>query len=241
MFTKIDRGFLASKGCMISGNIAHLDTANSRLEPPFVFSGALAPSYRLSIGAFTYTQGGSFVNAHLGRYCSFAEEVAIGAISHPTDWLSTAPFQYRENPWGWLDFGKKLLSDDTIKRKVLPYSSNSKSTKIGNDVWIGRKAIVLKGVTIGNGAIIGAGSVVTKDVPPYAIVGGVPARLIRYRFRDEIIRKLEDLQWWKYGIWDLTDIPFDDIDRAIELIASLTERDEIRPYQPDLIEQFNKH
>ena len=71
-------------------------------------------------------------------------------------------------------------------------------TKIGNDVWIGRSAIVLSGVNIGNGAVIGAGSVVTKDVPDYAIVAGNPAKLIRYRFDEHTIQELQSLKWWAW-------------------------------------------
>jgi carbonic anhydrase/acetyltransferase-like protein (isoleucine patch superfamily) len=76
-------------------------------------------------------------------------------------------------------------------------------THVENDVWIGRAATVLPGLTVGNGAIVGAGAVVTKDVPPYAIVGGVPAQLIRKRFSEEDIRWLLDIKWWDWGERDL--------------------------------------
>ena len=75
---------------------------------------------------------------------------------------------------------------------VYPY----KRVKVGNDVWIGTKVIVMGGVTIGDGAVIGAGSIVTKDVPPYAIVAGVPAKIIRYRFSEEIVKELQNIKWW---------------------------------------------
>ena len=71
--------------------------------------------------------------------------------------------------------------------------------RIGHDVWIGRSAIVLAGVTVGDGSVIGAGSVVTKDVPPYAIVAGNPARLIRYRFDENVIQKLKEINWWNFS------------------------------------------
>jgi len=78
-----------------------------------------------------------------------------------------------------------------------------KRTQIGNDVWIGARAIVLDGISIGDGAVIAAGAVVTKDVPPYAIVGGVPAKLIRYRFEDDVIQELLKWKWWDLSLDDL--------------------------------------
>lgn len=73
-----------------------------------------------------------------------------------------------------------------------------KEIYIGNDVWIGQRAMVMGGVRIGNGAVVGAGAVVTKDVPPYTIVGGVPAKIIRYRFSDKVVKKLQSSKWWDY-------------------------------------------
>lgn len=174
---------LSQNGAVLRG-VSVIDT-NSQLEPPFVFAGNIAPLNYLSIGAFSYTQGGAFVNCQIGRYCSFAEEIVIGATKHPVDWLSTAPFQYREDPWGWFSYGVSKKFTDRSGRRVLTFD-NSPKTIIGHDVWIGRKAIIMPGVKVGNGAIIGAGAVVTKDVPDYAIVAGVPAKIIKYRFPDLI-------------------------------------------------------
>lgn len=89
---------------------------------------------------------------------------------------------------------------------------------IGNDVWIGGRAIISRGVTIGDGAIIASGSIVTKDVEPYSIVGGVPAKVIRYRFTDQQIEKLEELQWWDYGPDILKDCDIFQFDETIKTI-----------------------
>ena len=108
---------------------------------------------------------------------SVAYGVRIGLPEHPVNMVSTSPKIYRN------------IKLKDIKDVYFP-------PIIGNDVWIGANAIILQGVTIGDGAIIAAGAVVTKDVPPYAIVGGVPAKVIKYRFSDDVILKLLEIKWW---------------------------------------------
>lgn len=122
----------------------------------------------------------------VGRFCSIAPFCVIGPPSHPLNRLSSHPaFYLRNAPLGYVFVDE---SDD---------ESADVRTRIGNDVWIGAGAFVRRGVTIADGAVVGAGAVVTKDVPPYAIVGGAPARLIRYRFDASTVRGLLRLQWWK--------------------------------------------
>ena len=131
---------------------------------------------RSSIGRYTIVR-----NSDIGSYCSISWHVTIGADGHPTERVSghAAFFQKR--------FG--IVDSDSSKGKV-------PRTIIGNDVLIGCGAIIKAGVTIGNGAVIGAGSVVVKDVPSYAIVLGDPAHVLRYRFNNETIRLLQELEWW---------------------------------------------
>ena len=141
--------------------------------------------FQSHIGSYSYVANNSqVICATIGRYCSIADNVIIGPGNHTLSNISTSPiFTEPRNALGiqW--------SDDT---KVEPF----RSVSIGNDVWIGSRAIIMGGITIGNGAVVGAGAIVTKDVPPYAIVGGVPAKVIRYRFSQEVIEKLEDIRWW---------------------------------------------
>lgn len=113
----------------------------------------------------------------IGRYCQFGAEIGIYAQDHPISFFS-------------ININRNLL-DGFLKK----YSVEDE-VQIGNDVWIGHGVIILKGVRVGDGAIIGAGSVVTQSVPPYSIVVGNPARVIRYRFTKDIILLLEELQWW---------------------------------------------
>lgn len=138
-----------------------------------------------SIGRYTYTcYDDEIINAEIGNFCSISDEVVIGGAEHPMEWVSTSPvFQN--------------VKHSGPKRKFSEFDfEGSKRTIVGNDVWIGRRAIIKAGVKIGDGAVIGSGTVVTKDVPPYAVVAGVPAKIIRYRFDEETIKKLLETKWW---------------------------------------------
>ena len=137
------------------------------------------------IGKYTYINKYCLIDKStesIGRFCSIAYNVRIGLGSHPVDWISTHSFVY-----------DKKYGFNTKNRFV----SNEK-TIVGNDVWIGANATILNGVTIGDGAIIGAHSLVTKDVEPYSIVVGVPAKVIRYRFDKDTIQKLLAIKWWNW-------------------------------------------
>ena len=124
----------------------------------------------------------------IGKFCSIAcgAKFLFNSANHALGSLSTYPFPIFYDEWG-LD-GKN----------VADAWDNKGDITLGNDVWIGYEAVILAGVTIGDGAIIGARAVVTRDVPPYAIVGGVPARLIRRRFDEATIESLLALQWWDW-------------------------------------------
>lgn len=139
------------------------------------------------IGDFTYCSYDSkIVKANIGKFCSIASRVTIGAAEHPLDWISTSPvFEDVKNSGTNVKFATE---------KIPPV----KTTNIGHDVWIGERAMIKQGVTIGNGAVIGAMAMVTKDVPAYAVVAGIPARIIRFRFEPDIISALEESKWWDY-------------------------------------------
>lgn len=139
------------------------------------------------LGRHSYIQRRTEVySSHIGSFCSIAGGVLIGLPMHPLSFVSTHPsFFIEDSPLVEVFCKKTVKSEDDI------------ITSIGHDVWIGQNALVKEGVVVGTGAVIGAGAVVTKNVKPYAIVGGVPARLIRYRFNESIIARLLQSKWWE--------------------------------------------
>lgn len=142
-----------------------------------------------SIGNHTYINKYCLIDrntASIGNFCSIAYGVKTGLGNHPTKWVSTHPFAY-DKKYGFV--AKSIPFEEQITKKCT----------IGNDVWIGANAIILAGVMVGDGAVIGANSLVTSDVEPYSIVAGTPAKHIRYRFDQQSIAGLLLLKWWN---WD---------------------------------------
>ena len=142
----------------------------------------------------------------IGKFCSLAGDIDIGLSAHPTQYLSTSPFLYVD---------------------LLGYNNNncreiySEPVTIGNDVWIGENVSILMGIKIGDGAIIGAHALVTKDVPPYSIAVGVPAKILRYRFEKNIINDLLKLKWWDLDDKYIKELPFKDIEKCIDYLKKI--------------------
>lgn len=171
---------------------------NSSARNSRIINGVKVGKY--SFGVENHCNQNSLLES-VGAFCSINDNVIIGAGNHPTSLITTHPLLYKKKghlsghdlvPVGLLDaYGVDIIND------ISDYCKNDKIT-IGNDVWIGSGVIILPSVRIGNGAIIGAGAIVTKDVPDYAIVIGVPAKVIRYRFSEEQINMLNNIKWWSW-------------------------------------------
>lgn len=139
-----------------------------------------------SLGGYSYAgYGCTIINCEMGNFTSVADNVKIGlGDEHPLHWASTSPAFY---------YGRDSIPKDLAAKE---YDPQGPLTKIGNDVWIGTGSYIKAGVSIGDGAVIGMGSIVTRDVPPYAVVAGTPAKLIRYRFDEEVRERLIRTEWW---------------------------------------------
>lgn len=194
------------------------------------------------IGSFTYLGGGTsiFRNvASIGRFCSIAPNVHVGPVEHPTYFLSA--HQLLQGRWGHgiveIDAFKARNSAALQKsRKIYDdrYSDAAAPVTIGNDVWIGDGAFIRRGITIGDGAVIGARTVVTRDVPPYAVVVGMPARITRYRFDADIVEGLLDLAWWRYGLAILDGLPYEDPAQSLKLMRARVGSGAVTPWKPHL-------
>ena len=138
------------------------------------------------VGAYSYISPNTEVeNAEIGKFCSIADHCRIGMGTHNINQISTSPI-----------FTQKVNGTKTQWINENVHDSPLLKVKLGNDVWVGSRAMILGGVTVSDGAVIGAGAIVTKNVPAYAVVGGVPAKIIKYRFSEKLIEKLIQLEWW---------------------------------------------
>ena len=141
-----------------------------------------------TIGRFSYIgQNGRVSQADIGSFCSIGADFICGAGEHPADYVSTHPVFFSLACQSGVTFADRSLFAE--RRKI----------SIGNDVWIGTRVFIRDGVTIGHGAVVAAGSVVVHDIPAYAIAGGVPARVIKYRFEPSVVSELLEIRWWD---WD---------------------------------------
>ncbi|ODR88353.1 CatB-related O-acetyltransferase [Sinorhizobium alkalisoli] len=199
--------------------------SGTRFEGPTNTSANMHIAAPVVVGAFTLLNMPTLANVEIGRYCSIANGVYIGSAEHPIDRLTSSTFGFNRDFSRWRTY---LEKERGPQRMQVARFDDRKKTVIGHDVWLGQNAFIKAGVTIGNGAIVAAGAVVVKDVEPYTIVGGTPARFIRNRFPQEIIDQLQALQWWNYAISEFEGIDMADIVQTVNWLE--TNIHTIEPY-----------
>lgn len=195
---------LEGKECGYSLVKSHLSNVQfsekSKINPPFYFANVKMEDY-------TYIgKNCDITNTIIGKFCSIGPNFCCGLGLHPTNGISTSPMFYSTGKQN----GFSLSKNNKI--------AESKQTEIGNDVFIGANVTVIDGVKIGDGAIIGAGAVVTKDIPPFAVAVGVPAKVVKYRFDIEQINEITKIEWWNFEFEKLSEVEkyLFEIDQFIE-------------------------
>jgi len=164
------------------------------------------------IGAYSYISPRSEIrHTTIGRYCSIGDSVDMRGSAHPKEWLSSHPFPYTN-----------LFSSSRPYCPPLTFEGYAKRTRIGHDVWVGSRAMILPGVTVGTGAVIGAGAIVVKDVPAYAVVVGNPAQVVKFRFEPSLIDRLLKSEWWMYDLprflEECPGAPLDNPEKMLDLL-----------------------
>lgn len=160
--------------------------------------------HSIELGAFSYQVSGYCFAARIGRYCSFGENTQIGRQNHPTTWASTSPAFYLGNKV--FDLGQETEFAEHYHNYQFNFQdppTRVKFTEIGNDVWIGHGAFIAAGVRIGDGAIVGAHAVVTRDVPAFSVVAGNPAVIKKMRLPPHLISPMLRSQWWQFAPWQM--------------------------------------
>jgi len=222
----VDRNIYLAHPKRLTGIYSEGQTVTFRADFRVESYAALFPNSFFTVGAYSFVQNHLHPKIQIGRYCSFASGLEVMAAEHPTSRFTTSPITYLPR---WIEHAKKEFGRDW---HIEPFQEVLPAPIIGNDVWIGQQVLLKGGITIGDGACVAARSVVTKDVPAYAIVGGVQARVIRYRFSEAQITKLLAVKWWQYSYADLPQEYWTELDRFLDALQNGVALGNIKPWNP---------
>jgi acetyltransferase-like isoleucine patch superfamily enzyme len=200
---------------------------DAKIEEYASFDGP--PRFLTSMGSGSYANSG-FLVGPMGRYCSIADRVQTMGERHPIEHVTTSSFPYRVGVRTIFD---KMRRDFGIDATTVQPKAALPLPSLGHDVWIGTGAVLARGISLGTGCIVATGAIVTKDVPPYAIVGGNPAHLIRMRFDADIVRGLLDLEWWNFSPRALFDHDIRDPRAFIDTMQHA--KSQMEPFMPRVL------
>lgn len=234
------RQFLDERGVVMPSLVSvarlHKDFA---VEPPLAMTKSATWNLPVSVGAFSMVHGpGHIQSVSIGRYCSIAPYAVIGANEHAIDWLSTSSLLEDPHLFGWNKL-PALAALNTVKG--YSFEDSVKPITIGNDVWIGHGAFVRGGVTIGDGAIIGSMANVIHDIPPYAIAVGNPARVLRLRFSEDIVKECLAFKWWRFSPDVALSTDPRNIRQSLDRMRDAEAKGQIVPYAPNAITRDKLH
>jgi len=206
MFKKTYRKF---KRIASTNKYRNLFRSNIAIEEPATIPVSVKLNSNIQIGRHSWFNANTVVygETKIGRFVTTGRNCEIGVVNHPIERISASSIFYNKN--------YHVLPEQYKSFSQIEFKNQIHGCKIGNDVWIGTMSIIKAGVIIGDGAVVAAHCMVTKDVPPYAIVGGIPAKIIRYRFDKNIISRLLKIKWWEYDLMELDGIEFDNIEKAL--------------------------
>jgi len=197
------------------------------IEP---FTGFYGGNALCPMGSFSYSRSGVRPGLRVGRYCSIATGLTFLGSRHPIEWVTSSNVTYER---GGALFAA-YFGDDELAAPPRPKQGLTQPLPtIGNDVWIAQDVTLNPGVTIGDGAVVAAGSIVTRDVPPYAVVGGNKAEVIRFRFPESQIQALQELAWWRFEPKQFLHLDVTDPGRFIDQFSALV--DDLEPYTPAVV------
>lgn len=226
---------LRARGLMISG--ASQMRGELRYErPAWVFGHRLK---NCTVGAFTFFNAAGSTSAYrvrFGRYSQIGESSIIGPPEHPHDWFSNHPFAFTRpthlpSMYQMPEF-VRLAPDESDGPSFAEQAPND--TVIGHEAYVGANCFIKRGVTIGDGAVIGARSLVTRDIPPYAVAVGSPARVIRLRFAEDLVQRFLALQWWRFDLapWKRS-VDFSQVEATLAFLEERKAGGELQPLRPD--------
>lgn len=236
-----DEGWLNQQDRYVFSNSFTIEGPSAFYGGPFspnIWTGA---GGLCAMGACSYSHSPVPEGMRIGRYCSIGRELKFLDFAHPTQWLSSSVAFFRPTGVKQLSTVRSLieregeLNDPGFERRTFDPRLGLSYPQIGHDVWIGERVTLALGIRVGTGAVIAAGSIVTRDVPPYAVVAGSPARIKRLRFEEKLIERLLASRWWHYGFTDLNTLEITQPERLLEQLNSAISQGKISTWQPEKI------